>query len=58
MISANESNENPVNNPSKPPKFARKSIGPYSSFLCDVKKDSRLKNTDNFEIRALKKYLS
>lgn len=49
MISAKESNEKPVNNPSRPPKFARKSIGPYNSFRCDVRKDSRLKNTDNLE---------
>jgi hypothetical protein len=43
-ISIRESTENPVNNPRIPPKFAKKSIGPYSWFLSDEIKLSDLKN--------------
>lgn len=49
MISTKESKEKPVNRPSKPPKLASKSIVPYSSFRCDVRNDSRLKNTASLE---------
>jgi hypothetical protein len=43
-ISIRERIENPVNNPRTPPKFAKKSIGPYSSFLSEEIKLSDLKN--------------
>lgn len=36
MISTKDITEKPVNNPNRPPQFAKKSVLPYNSFLSDV----------------------
>lgn len=47
-------NENPVNNPNKPPQLAKKSVWPYSSFLSDVINCISLKNITTLAKYSLK----
>lgn len=52
--SARESIEKPVNNPNKPPKFARNAVGPYSSFLSEVMNWPYLKKIVKLDLWYLK----